>query len=81
MDNTFRSKLTKMVTEDDDVQFSWTIAASSMEEDIVDRAFEVILNLYITIRGFSFAASILEMYKQETKKGTQKKKTLRQSTN
>ena len=75
MDNTFRSKLTKMVTEDDDVQFSWTIAAaaSSMEGDIVDLAFEAILNLYITIRGFSFATSILEMYKQEAKKGTQKR--------
>ena len=77
MDNTFRSKLTNiMVTEDDDVQFGWTIAASSMKEDIVDQAFEAILNLYITIRGFSFAASILEMYKQEAKKGTQKKKVI-----
>ena len=73
MDNTFRSKLTKMVTEDDDIQFSWTIAASSMEEDIGDRAFEAILNLYITIKEFSFAAS---MYRQEAKKGTQKKEVI-----
>ena len=63
-----------MVTDDDDVQFSWTIVEASMEDDTVDQAFEMIVNVYITIRGFSFAASILEMYKQGMKKGTQKRR-------
>lgn len=80
MDHEFRSTLTKKVLTDDDVQFNWTIASAAVEEDVMERLLDGIIKLYITIRGFSFASSILEMYKKDGKKGTQKKKTLRQLT-
>ena len=80
MSHEFRKTLTEKVTADDDVQFNWTIASAAVEEDVMERLFDGIIKLYITIRGFSFASSILEMYKKDGKKGTQKKKTLRQST-
>ena len=38
---------------------------------------KMIVNLFITVRGFSFAKSVMEMYKQENKKCTQKSKSLR----
>ena len=36
----------------------------------------VIIKLWLDIRGFSFAKSVMEMYKQETKKSTGKSKSL-----
>lgn len=81
MDHEFRITLTKKVIADNDVQFNWTIASAAVEEDVMERLLDGIIKLYVTIRGFSFASSILEMYKKDGKKGTQKKKTLRQSTN
>ena len=38
----------------------------------------MIMDLYVTIRGFSFSKSLMEMYKQQAKKCTQKSKSLRQ---
>ena len=37
----------------------------------------MIVDLFITVRGFSFTKSFMEMYKQATKKSTQKSKALR----
>lgn len=80
MNDEFRSTLTKSVVDDDDVCFHWSIASAGVEEDVVERLLEGVVKLYITVRGFSFASSVLEMYKKEGKTATQKKKTLRQLT-
>lgn len=80
MNDEFRSTLTKNVVDDDDVSFHWSIASASVEDDVVERLLEGVVKLYITVRGFSFAGSVLEMYKKEGKTATQKKKTLRQLT-
>ena len=74
-----RATLVENISHDDDVTFHWVIASANVEEDVVNSLFDRILKLYVTIRGFSFASSILEMYKNEGKKSTQKKKTLRQT--
>ena len=79
MDNKFRSTLTTTILEDDDVQFHFVIATASIDEEEAKQILEKAVSLYITIRGYSFASSVLEMYKQKEKKGTQKKKSLRQS--
>ena len=79
MDNNFRAALVENISHDDDVTFHWIIASANVEEDVVNSLFDRIVKLYVTIRGFSFASSIMEMYKNEGKKGTQKKKTLRQT--
>ena len=80
MSNTFRQELSSKIKEDDDVQFHWLMLACRMEEEVSENILDSIVYLYITVRGFSFASSVLERYKKETKKGTQKAKTLRQST-
>lgn len=80
MSNTFRQELSSKIKEDDDVQFHWVMLACRMEEEVSENILDSIVYLYITVRGFSFASSVLERYKKETKKGTQKAKTLRQST-
>ena len=75
MNELFRQSLSAEVKEDDDVQFHWVMLSCGMEEEVSESLLENI----ITIRGFSFASSVLERYKKENKKGTQKAKTLRQS--
>ena len=39
--------------------------------------FEMIVDLWITIRGFAFASSWVEKYKMASKKSTQKTKGIR----
>ena len=80
MNNTFRQELSTEIKEDDDVQFHWIMLSSSMEEEVSHNILDSMIYLYITVRGFSFVSSVLERYKREAKKGTQKVKTLRQST-
>jgi len=67
------------ITDDEDVEYYWSIVAANFEFD--DREIhEVLLNkiaeLYVTVRGFSYANGWLEKYKQRTKESTQKRKSL-----
>ena len=70
----------KRVVEDDDVQFYWLIVTADFEIDD-DKIHEVLLHeiaeLYVTVRGYSLASGWLEQYKQQTKKSTQRTKSLR----
>jgi len=78
MDASYKDKITEEVINESDVQFHWSQAASNMhEEDSKEIILCELVTNWITIRGFSFTKSILERYKQETKKGTQKSKALR----
>ena len=76
MDETFRQTLANSIITDDDVQFYWCLTGT-MDEDTGANCLELITQKWITIRGFSFANSIMEMYKQQSKKGTRKSKGLR----
>ena len=75
MADSYKSYLTNMLVNDDDVLFHWCIAGFEKDENA--RCLQHIVNKWITIRGFSFASSLMEMYKQENKKGTGKSKSLR----
>ena len=76
MDETFRQTLANSIITDDDVQFYWRLTGT-MDEVTGANYLELITQKWITIRGFSFANSIMEMYKQQSKKGTGKSKGLR----
>ena len=79
MDDTFRQQVLTEIKEDDDVQFQWIMLPCGMDE-VSDNVLDCIIYLYITLRGFSFTSSILEIREEKKKKGTQKAKTLRLST-
>lgn len=72
-----KEKMAKSVENDEDVQFHWTMVSVEMDDDISDKLLHLIIDKWITIRGFSFAMSIMEMYKLQEKQGTQKLKRLR----
>ena len=63
------------LSTDDGVLFDWTMITGN-EEEHRDILFQII-KLWVTIRGHSFAKSVLEQYKNEAKKATKKSKGLR----
>ena len=67
-------------TDDDDVQFYWVIVTADFEIDnreVHKTLLWKIVELYVTVRGFSLANGWVEKYKQRTKQATQKTKSLR----
>ena len=47
-----------------------------MDEDTGANCLELITQKWITIRGFSFANSVMEMYKQQAEKALENQKAL-----
>ena len=72
MDEQFRQHLFNMITVDDDVLFNWTMTGA--EDEVV---FNEMIKLWITIQGHSFAKSVMEKYKKQSKKIASKSKGLR----
>jgi len=77
MDGTFRSHVTKCILNDDNILFNWCMADQDESDAIAQKCLEVIVDLWISIRGFSFVENIVEMYKQKEHKSTKKSRTLR----
>ena len=70
----------KKVIDDDDVQFYWIISTADFEIDDTEThnlLLYKIVELFITMRGFSKASAWMEKYKQSAKKTTQRSKSLR----
>lgn len=66
------------VASDDDVQFLWALLSCDIrEEDHAIILLKDILNLWLTIRGFSVAGAWVEQHKQKIKITTGKSKGLR----
>ena len=64
----------------EDVQFYWCITAADFDTvntDVHDHLMKMITDLFVTIRGFSYASEWMEHYKQAHKKCTQCSKSLR----
>ena len=65
------------ITADDNVQFFWCIISTDIDdEEASQELLYKIVELWLTIRGFSIAGSFVEYYKQCTKESN-KKKSLR----
>lgn len=77
MNENFRKHLSDSILNDADVLFYWCQAGHSEDDEASCKCLEKIIEKWITIRGFSFAGNLMEIYKQEQKKGTEKSKSLR----
>lgn len=73
----FSDRMKKEITENEDVQFFWSMLSTEWEEESGDVLLEMIVNQYVKIRGFSYASAWLEEFKQINKKTTQKSKGVR----
>ncbi len=72
-----KATLLKAVLTNEDLLFKWSLLSSTVDESVGKVILKKIAELYITVRGFAFASSCLELYKQKFKKKTQKSKSLR----
>lgn len=72
-----RDTIVRAICSSDDVAFYWCMLCTDGGDEEKDELLLRIVNLWVTIRGFSFARSWMEMYKQANKKGTQRAKALR----
>ena len=72
-----RKQLIDSIFLNEDLLFQWAILAAEMDNDVTSAVLKQIVKLYVTIRGFAFTTSCLELYKQAHKKTLQKKKALR----
>ena len=62
-----KQSVIKLITEDDDVQFYWTLISQDIEKDHVIELLADIADMWVTIRGFSLASSWLEEYERKAK--------------
>lgn len=69
-----REILYEKIMSNEDLMFHWSILSSRVDNEVV---LGMLITLYITIRGFSFVRSCLELYKQAHHKRLQKSKALR----
>ena len=67
----------KKIKKDDDTQFYWALVSANCQEEESQALLSLVVDKYITTRGFSFARSYVEKYKAKQKKGVQKLKGLR----
>ena len=75
-----KAKFVANLVANADVLFHWSIAAAGFDVDDVEvheTVLRMITELYVTIRGFSYASAWIEQYKQTQKKSTQRSKSLR----
>ena len=68
MDDTFRKHLTNCVLNDSDVLFQWCMAGQDESDEDVQDCLEKTVEKWIIISGYSFANSMMEMYKQQEKR-------------
>ena len=67
----------KTITTNDDVQFYWLIVTADFDEDdeeVKSVLLAMITELYLTMRGFSFANNWVENFKQSAKKAPENQK-------
>ena len=65
--------------QNDDILFCWSVLTASWSDDIAPTILDMIIDLWIVIRGFSMASAWVEHHKVTQKKTTQKSKALRKT--
>ena len=63
--------------QSEDVLFHWSMITATWDNEVAIKLMEMIVKLWITVRGFSLASAWIEQYKKVTKKTLQKSKPLR----
>ena len=75
-----QKRLFTAVSTNDKVFFHWCMLTAEIEEVHAETVLDMLVSMWITIRGFSFASIFIEMYKLDKRKGLQRSKVLRKDT-
>ena len=62
-----KNEVVGAIVADEGIPFYCCLVAVNMETRTVNRLLHAIVELWVTIRGFSFCSGWMELYKQETK--------------
>eukprot|EP00731_Ephydatia_muelleri_P018397 Em0011g437a len=73
----FMSDIAPKVKNNEDVLFCWSMLSSSWDEESSKTLFKMVVDLWLTIRGYSNASAWIEKYKVSQMKSTQKSKGIR----
>ena len=74
-----KSAIIEFVRKDDDVQFYWSMLSVDIEEEHNSELLHHIVQLWLTIRGFSISKAWMENYKCAAKSDISKSKSLRKN--
>ena len=74
-------QIIEKVLNNDDVLHQWSFCMPDAGENASNAFLCKVVELYITICGFAFASSCVELYKQSSKIALSKKKALRTELN
>ncbi len=74
-----KDRLIISILHDEEVTSHWNNLMEEVESDEANVLLKMVVELYITIRGYSFTKTLVEEYKQVAKKTTQKSKSLRKT--
>ena len=74
-----RQKMMDDIINCEDVQLCWSLISSDMSDEIGHELLMIAVEIWIKVRGFSFAKAYMELYKQQNKKSLQKSKSLRKA--
>ena len=66
-----------MITANEDVRSQWAEVSAECEPEESRILFARITDLWVTMRGFSYASAWMEQWKESTKKSVQKSQPLR----
>ena len=76
---TLKTTIPDKVLQNEDLQFYWSLVSVNWSDEVSTALLHMIVNQWITVRGFSSASAFIEMYKKTNKKTFQKSKGLRKS--
>ena len=74
---TFTKQVMNSISQTANVQFFWYLISSDWEENRAKALLEMIIEEWVTLRGFSYASAWVEKFKAKHKKTTQKSKGVR----
>ena len=77
LNNTMKRRILESTSKNEDLLFQWTIVSADADDSISTEVLRRISELYLTVRGFAFAKTVLEMYKQCNKKQVHKSRAQR----
>lgn len=78
MTDGFKDSIIEDIVSSSDLTTQWSVAlGTSFNDEHTLELLKMIVTLYITIRGFAFAKSCVELYKQANKKALSKSKGIR----
>lgn len=69
--------VSSILQQSEDVLFHWSMITATWDNEVAVQLMDMIVKLWITVRGFSSASAWIELYKNVTKKTLQKSKPLR----